>query len=322
MKIKQQEAELKRKDAAERQKREQQQKDDEERIKQMQKQKKLDEEKKRLEEEKHKKQQQQQQNDDIFNRNKLNADEEEKKRKEKELLEEEDRKKRWISTNTVNNVKLSDEKEKNSLEKSKKDELLAKLALLDTGSNLNTNTNNDIIASTGLKQPKSDQNLLSFGSTNNNSSLPPKPFQFTNNNNNTEYKFTNTIENLHDGKPVSINREQSNSNKNDLLNKLFNNNNNSSNNNNNNDVDFSLNNNRYQQSKLDKIDDIFTNKTTHDKVKSNVMPWELDTVIKKQETNGFDHSSSLNRPKLDNKSLFNNNNNNDNYVEDIEELAL
>ncbi len=143
----------------------------------------------------------------------MNADEEEKKRKEKELLEEEDRKKRWISTNTVNNVKLSDEKEKNSLEKSKKDELLAKLALLDTGSNSNTNTNNDIIASTGLKQPKSDQNLISFGSNNNNnnnnnnSSLPPKPFQFTNNNTNTDYKFTNTIENLHDGKPVSINRE-------------------------------------------------------------------------------------------------------------------
>ena len=46
------------------------------------------------------------------------------------------------------------------------------------------------------------------------------------------------------------------------------------------------------------------------------MPWELDQVLsnKKQETNG------INRPKMDNKSLFNNNN--DNYVEDIEELAL
>lgn len=318
MKIKQQEMDLKRKDAAERMKREQQQKDDEERIKQMQKQKKLDEEKKKHQLEEDKK---------LEAKSKQNtAEEEEKKRIEKERLEEEDRKKRWISSKTVDNVKLSEEKEKNSLEKSKKDELLAKLALLDngsgTGNSNNNSSNNDSNASTALKPPKSDQNLnqskplASFGSNNNHnnntSALPPKPFQFSNN-----------TENFHDGKPTSYNREPSNtsSNKNDLLTKLFASNQNNNINSSEIDSMFSSNtinnnSNRFNQSKLDKIDDIFTNGKNGDKSKANLMPWEVESaVVKKPE-----HTNSFNRPKLDNKPLFNVHN--DNYTEDIEELAL
>ncbi|CAF0850593.1 unnamed protein product [Brachionus calyciflorus] len=55
------------------------------------------------------------------------AEEEERKRLEKIKLEEEDRKKRWISENTVK--KINDDK--NREENAKKDELLAKLSLIE-----------------------------------------------------------------------------------------------------------------------------------------------------------------------------------------------
>lgn len=76
--------------------------------------------------------------------------EEEKKRMEKQILEEEDRKKRWVSENTINKLNEDTLNE----EKSKKDELLAKLAL---SSNKKSESDGSIFKLTAIEQSQKNE---------------------------------------------------------------------------------------------------------------------------------------------------------------------
>lgn len=78
--------------------------------------------------------------------------EEEKKRMENQILEEEERKKRWISENTIN--KLNEDK--TSEEKSKKDELLAKLAL---SSKKKSESEGSLFKLTAIEQPQKNESI-------------------------------------------------------------------------------------------------------------------------------------------------------------------
>ena len=142
VKIKQQETEFKQNDIAERAKRDLKTKFDEEANYEKQKRqedesnaKKLIQQEvynKRDEEEKQNRMRKKMEEEEAEEKKRLKKidDDEVKMRREKELLlEEEDRKKRYVSPQLVS--KLSEEKEKIFVDKSKKDDLLAKLALMD-----------------------------------------------------------------------------------------------------------------------------------------------------------------------------------------------
>jgi hypothetical protein len=286
MQIKQQEAELKRKDAIERSKRLQKEKDEEERIK------KLKEEEKNAAE----------------SERKRNYELEERKRKEKEALEEEERKKRWISENTI-----KQEDDKMTKEISKKDELLAKLSLLDN----EKKGNNSINQMSDTNETKTSKKFETI------SSLPPKPsFKNEQLSNSNDYKFSQTIENLHDGKPASSSRE---SNKNELLNKLFGNNNSIPSTNDTFSFSQTKSNQQQQaQSKLDKVDDIFSPKaSTQNKLtqqassKVNLLPWEIDdlnfNISSNQRAAAVANFGSTNNNKANNSNLFNDTNNLDSF---------
>jgi hypothetical protein len=292
LQIKQQEAELKKKDAIERSKRIQKEKDEEERLKKI----KEDEQRIQAATELEKKR---------------NQELEERKRKEKEALEEEDRKKRWISENTI-----KQQDDKMTKEISKKDELLAKLSLLDSEKK-NNNSINQYDSET--KTSKNNESI---------SSLPPKP-SFKNESllSSNDYKFSQTIENLHDGKPANSSKE---SNRNELLNKLFGNNNSNNSSPSNNDtfiVSQTKSNQQQQQSKLDKVDDIFSPKasinpnnpkpTQQTSSKVNLLPWEIDdlnfNVSSNQKATAVSNFGNTNNNKANNSNFFNDNNNLDSF---------
>lgn len=290
--LRQQEAELKRKDAAERARRQEQQLKEEKLKKQRDEEERL----KKLKEEEDKLQH------DLV---------EERRRRDKEKLEEEERKKRWVTDNTINS--LNEEREKNTVERSKKDELLAKLSLIPSSTtttnnqstsnhvnhqinNSDFNHNNKTTSLNGMNGLSSQSNskLNHDSHTNlnifesNKSTLPPKP---SNLNTTTtmattttataivpaEYKFTPQVENLHEGKPSWPKSD----NKNELLSKLFGETNSANSNSRSN-----------MQSKLDKADDIFSPKSsvsnqtqnntnkqnTNSSTKVNLLPWEIQDI--------------------------------------------
>ena len=292
MQIRQQDADLKKKDAIERSKRLQKEKEEEERLKKL----KEDELKAQAA---------------IELERRRNHELEERKRKEKEALEEEERKKRWISENTI-----KQEDDKMTKEISKKDELLAKLSLLDNTDKKNNNSINHISDNNEtLKTSKKSESV---------STLPPKP-SFKNEPlfNSNEYKFSQTIENLHDGKPAVSSKD---SNKNELLNKLFGNNSNTSSNTINDTFNFSQTKSNQSQSKLDKVDDIFSPKASvnnkpaqQTSSKVNLLPWEIDdlnfNVSSNQKATAVANFGSTNNNKTNNNnsSLFNDNNNIDSF---------
>lgn len=113
------------------------------------------------------------------------------------------------------------------------------------------------------------------------------------------------VENLHEGKPVNFSRD---SNKNELLNKLFG------------DSSTSQGTNAYKQpqihqSKLDKVDDIFASSKTTPPVSSkvNLLPWEIQdinfntnnsTSVKRENSNAKINSTINNNNKQDHLDFF------------------
>ncbi len=294
LKLKQQDEELKKKDAIERAKRQQQA------IKEEEKARMLENEnaRKQKEEIKHQSQQEHSPTSHELNEQK----EKERKKREKENLEEDERKKRWISQSTVNTVDES--LDKNSVDKAKKEELLAKLNMFNTndarkndttseetskasykpfGNEISNHQNHTVDSvSTHTKTnsssnaSKSNNNDIVFNfataNSNTNSSLPPKPLNQQKPHpqaNSNEYKHSLEVENLHEGKPVNFSRD---SNKNELLNKLFG------------DSSTSQGVNSYKQqpqihqSKLDKVDDIFVKTSPPVSSKVNLLPWEIQDI--------------------------------------------
>ena len=129
--------------------------------------------------------------------------------------------------------------------------------------------------------------MFNFQSQAANSSLPPKPLQqqkqsaqpsAQTNSNSIEYKHPVEVENLHEGKPVNWSRD---SNKNELLNKLFG------------DSAASQSSTIKQspqfQTKLDKVDDIFggakSSPTPPASSKVNLLPWEIQDINYNTSTN-------------------------------------
>ena len=320
LKLKQQDNELKRKDAAERARRQQQALKEEEKLKQQQ-----------LESETLKKRHEQEERsvapaptDQQTRDYELNElKERERKKREKDYLEEEERKKRWISQSTINSI--DNGPDKNSVDKAKKEELLAKLSMFSSNDDNYSSKKNETYSveepSSNITRATSNKTSTggtttsgksSYGSTNtnneptfnfattnsnsnSNSALPPKPLQQQQQqqrNNSVEYKHSLEVENLHDGKPVSYTRD---TNKNDLLSKLFG------------DTPVtaqaSTNQKASQQSKMDKVDDIFgggvssaknsstSNKTPPVSSKVNLLPWELQDV--NYNTNAIKREKSI-----------------------------
>ena len=134
LKLKAHDEELKRKDAAERAKRQQQALKEEEKLKKQQAKEEAENAKIKKE------------NDEIrpvthepYELNELK--EKERKKREKEYLEEEERKKRWISQSTINSIDQG--MEKNSVDKAKKEELLAKLSIFNANDSKKIDTHSE-----------------------------------------------------------------------------------------------------------------------------------------------------------------------------------
>lgn len=303
VKLREEEAEMKRKNAAEQLKREQQQ----------QQQQQLLEEQQRLKEAKRKEEEQQRKEK---RRLEELAEEEERKQREKERLEEEDRKKRYISEQSLQHVN-NETREKSGVEKNKKDELLAKLSLTSNQSNGTSKSNSN---------HSNGQTILN---NNNHTSSPKNSIQMapkSSNGNILDKPSSETIENLHQGKPVNPNP------KNDLLAKLF----------------------GGTESPNNKADDLFgsksSNNTPNSGPKANPVvmekisqfPWETSSpnngapklsngnhsdffsnLNSNKQSNG--NNVGLNRPKLENTKIVlakNTNHNTSATFEDVEELTL
>jgi hypothetical protein len=328
------EEEMKEREAAERSRKEEEQKDAE-LLKLKQLKKKEEEEARKRDEEKQKEREREREKQKEKERQKekeeekARLDEEERKRREMAILEEEERKKRWISEKTL-------EEENKKQETAKKEELLAKLALISDDSK-------------DSKVP-SNQPVFDFSSTNISQPAQQKTFNGSN-----DYKFSSTIENLHEGKPSLSSRD---SNKNELLSKLFGNTNASSN--------------VAQKPKLNETpDNMFPHANGKNDSNANIKhsskvttnPWEIQdlnfnsttsaatgnkssnssiktdhydffsklnaTNVKKMEIDNsklskasINSNGQINRPKHDNRIILNNNGNSNNYIEDIEELVI
>lgn len=208
---------------------------------------------------------------------KRNEEEEEKRKREKELLEEEDRKKRWISNNTVNNLNEK-EKEKNSLEKNKKDELLAKLSLMDKPKeeeSFKVLPNKSTAAFGNANKPgNSDTFNFDLFSSSTAKKEPVKPV-----NGQKDFKFSvEAVDNLHEGRASNSGRE---ANKNDLLSKLFGNGSSSN----------------LNGTTSNKNDDLFAFKT-------------ISTNSPKNSSSNI--TTTANKPKSPNFNLFGNANNSNN----------
>ena len=361
-------------------------KEDDEEEKRLEKVRKFEEEKKRKEIEERRRKEDDEEKRRLKDQEEKRhlKDEEEKKRrekeKEKERLEEEERRKRWITTNP--NLNTPEEKEKISAEQSKKAELLAKLALLDSPetkpapkpttynqpAKIEIQLLNENPSPKAPNQPSnttnSTYNALFNPNTLNTNTAPVKinsghtnkSYQSNHiNHNQADYKHSQPIENLHEGKPVqfprdiSVLKDTKNDNKNELLSKLFG------------DSDNLFN--KPQGKVNNKNDDLFSsskppipasNKNTNstsNATKGTVLPWE--TVESKNKpkspfgnSTNFDSmkndhadffsklnsnttktsppiNNGMNRPKMDNNLLFSpTQNKSNNFVEDIEELIL
>lgn len=259
-------------------------------------------------------------------------DEETVKRKqiEKQQLEEEERRKRYISE--TNSRLIEPEESVNYVEKSKKDELLSKLSLIDTGKKESISTNS-------TSSTSNNELMFNFSSESKKNGLPPKPT------NSGRAVANEVVENLHDGKPTTYPRSDS---KVDLLTKLFGEKNSS--------------NGGTNGAKLDKADDLFnySNNKTNGNKQSNLMfstpkssltddgrskpqanyDNAADFFSKlnnnsngnfggtKQASPGQKNNSGssingihINRPKIDNKLLISPHKSNQ-FIEDIEELTL
>jgi len=132
-------------------------------------------------------------------------------------LEEDDRRKRYISPQLVS--KLSEEKEKTQVEtKTKKDDLLAKLALIDKPSKPSSHESNSSYSPSSINGLNSNSNNNSNSNLTNNASLPPKPNKNATSKQTKPFQFDESTENLHQGKSVVYSNDP---NKNDLLSKLF-----------------------------------------------------------------------------------------------------
>ena len=244
---------------------------------------------------------------------KMNDDEVKRRREKELLLEEEDRKKRYVSPQLVN--KLSEEKEKNVVDKSKKDDLLAKLALMDNKGPLKTYS-------------KPTESLINNSKLTTAISNPSTGFG------KSPYQFNENFEKLHEGKSVMDEKDTA---KNDLLTKLFADENNPS---------TAV---KQKPPKYDRMEDIFTTQKFGDSSKilnnsanktTTLLPWEMKDVKsssniandngKSVKNEHLDFFSKLNnteskelvfgRPKIENKPI--NTFKNNNFVEDIEELSL
>lgn len=326
LKLKQQDEELKKKDAIERAKRQHQAVKDEEKNRILESENVAKKQKEEIKKE---------HQPTSYELNELK--EKERKKREKENLEEDERKKRWISQSTINTIDQN--LDKNTVDKAKKDELLAKLTSFNSNDSkkMETSSEESHVFGKNSVQPltntissshnhtaepmashpknnnftntsKSNNNdiVFNFATTSNqntNSSLPPKPlqqqqkFQPQVQSNSNEYKHSLEVENLHEGKPVNHSRD---TNKNELLNKLFGDSSSIQNTN-------TLKQSQIHQSKLDKVDDIFaSSKTTSTppvSSKVNLLPWEIQdinfntnntTSVKRENSNAKSNSTSNN----------------------------
>ncbi len=145
---------------------------------------------------------------------KLEEEREQERREKEKRLKEEEQRKRYISPQLISSL---EEKEKSLEEKTKKDDLLAKLGFMENTKKNVSPTNNNTIGN------NNSNNYNSFNSNNYNDSATlssKQPANQTMNSNSMKFVFDDKTENLHKGKSVIDGRDNG---KNELLSKLFSN---------------------------------------------------------------------------------------------------
>jgi hypothetical protein len=248
------------------------------------------------------------------------------RKNENESLEDEERKKRWITDGTKDFIIDAN----SNHQVTNKEELLSKLSQLEN-QKISASTKISEKSQIDLQKVNSPENLDSVFITSHLSSPDSKLHQTQ-----KEKKFTNVIENLHEGKPAYHSKY---SKKDELLNKLFGNTNN----------DYSLTSKQHdfplnEQLKFYNIDQDYE-KSIKNEEKFDLSHKRLiqkkETIEKKKNISstmknmdfindnvGF-HKADLNvssnylinRPKVD-KFLLSYNNNANNFVDDVEEFTL